>query len=241
MFKKIIKYRTIKTEISYKLLLYLILFIFSINFTAYSKNYSTILDYKFSLKDTIKPEDKILWDIKKRNKKFIPVIKIIGHSWTVGAFKGQEEYFKINGIIIEESSKIGSSIKWATNQLDSVNENKYDAIVLLSGINDYRKSVQSIADDFLEFIEKALTKAPVVFIFNIPYYEPAAEKIAIINDWLWEMSELNKEIVIIDLYSEIEAQKKDGLEFSSDGLHLKNYDCVMDLLIYYIKYYYNIE
>ncbi len=224
-----------------KYLLFTFLYIVIVTCYSYSGNFNKNLTKEIIPKDTTKPENDILWDIKKKSTPFIPYIKIIGHSWAVGAFKGQEEYFKINGIIIDETSKIGTSIKWATEQLDSVPENKFDAIVLLSGINDYRKSVQAIADDFLEFMEKAISKAPVVFIFNIPYYEPAAEKIAIINDWLWEMSKLNNEIVIIDLFSEIEAQKKDGLELSKDGLHLKNYDCVMDLLIYYIKYYYDIK
>lgn len=225
----------------YKLSLFFLLSLFLCINISFSKYLKPISGKDLLYKDTTKNEKDILWDIKKKSTKFIPYIKIIGHSWAVGAFKGQEEYFKINGILIDETSKVGTSLKWAIKQLDSVPENKFDAIVLLSGINDYKKSVQEIADDFLKFMEKALTKAPVVFVFNIPYYEPAAEKITIINDWLMEMSELNKEIVVIDLYSEIEAQKKDGLELSKDGLHLKNYDCVMDLLIYYIKYYYGIE
>ncbi|MCX7833603.1 MAG: hypothetical protein N2490_05275 [Ignavibacteria bacterium] len=235
------KYNKTIVKASIKFLLFICLFLvqnFNIVYSGYLK---TLTIPSILLKDTTKPENDIIWDIKKKSSKFIPYIKIIGHSWAVGAFKGQEEYFKMNGIIIDETSKVGTSIKWATQQLDSVAENKFDAIVLLSGINDYKNSVQEIADDFVKFMEKALTKAPVVFVFNIPYYEPAAEKIAIINDWLWEMSKLNNEIIVIDLYSEIEAQKKDGLEMSKDGLHLKNYDCVMDLLIYYIKYYYDIK
>lgn len=236
-----IKYKKLKSRNIYKFLLLIWLNLFLINTFSFSKNITYPDLCNFISKDTTKPEDELLWDIKKKSKKFIPYIKIIGHSWAVGAFKGQEEYFKYNGIIIDETSEIGTSLKWATKQLENVPENKFDAIVLLSGINDYQKSVQAIADDFLEFIELALNKVSVVFIFNIPYFEPAAEKIVIINDWLSEMSELNKEIVVIDLFSEIEAQKKDGLELSKDGLHLKNYDCIMDLLIYYIKYYYNIK
>ena len=56
---------------------------------------------------------------------FVPNIKIIGHSWAVGTFKGKEEYFKKYGITIDETSEIGTSLSWAYEKLKDVPEGKY--------------------------------------------------------------------------------------------------------------------
>jgi hypothetical protein len=182
-----------------------------------------------------------LVNIKRNSQTFIPFIKVIGHSWAVGAFEGYEEFFWRYGIITDVESEIGTSLKWAVDRAKEIpDKNEYDAIFLLSGINDYRNSPQAIADNFAEFFNVALSKVPVIFVCNIAYYKPAEEKVAIINEWLFDIDKKYPEIRIIDLYSEIEAQKKEGLEMGTDGLHPKSYDSIQDLFLYYILKYYKL-
>lgn len=176
-----------------------------------------------------------LLNIKRNSQRFIPYVKVIGHSWAVGAFEGYEEFFWNYGIITDVESRIGTSLKWAVEKAKEISDtNEYDAIFLLSGINDYRNSPQAIADNFAEFFNAALSKVPVIFVCNIAYYKPAEETVAIINEWLFDIDKKYPEIRIIDLYGEIEAQKKEGLEMGTDGLHPRSYDSIQDLFIYYI-------
>ncbi|MBN1633145.1 MAG: SGNH/GDSL hydrolase family protein [Ignavibacteria bacterium] len=192
------------------------------------------------IRDTNLYTDSLL-KIKRNSESFIPYIKIIGHSWAVGAFEGYEEFFWQYGIIIDQESNLGTSLQWATNKAKEISDtNEYDAIFLLSGINDYRNSPQVIANDFAEFFNVSLSKVPVIFICNIANYKPAEEVIAIMNEWLLDIGKKYPEIQIIDLYSEIEIQKENGLEMSTDGLHPQNYDSIQDLFIYYILKYYNL-
>lgn len=182
-----------------------------------------------------------LLNIKRNSETFIPYIKVIGHSWAVGAFEGYEEFFWKYGIIADQESELGTSIKWAVNKVNEISDtNEYDAIFLLSGINDYRNTPQSIANDFADFFNVSLSKVPVIFVCNIAYYKPAEEVVTIINEWLSDIGKKYPEIQIIDLYSEIEAQKKDGLDMSTDGLHPRSYDSIQDLFIYYILKYYKL-
>lgn len=169
-----------------------------------------------------------------------PYIKVIGHSWAVGAFTGQEKYFEDNGIRIDETSKVGTSLIWAVEEIKKVPPKKYDAICLLSGINDFQSSPDVAATQFSEFFEIAFSKANTIFVYNIPYYEPAKEFVSIMNEWLNETAKINNGIIIIDIYSEIELQKKEGLEMDPSGLHPRSYDSIQDILIYMVKYYYNL-
>lgn len=182
-----------------------------------------------------------LLNIKRNSTDFIPYIKVIGHSWAVGAFEGYEEFFWKYGIIVDVESEIGTSLKWAVEKAKEIPDtNEYDAIFLLSGINDYRNSPQAIANSFADFFNIALSKVPVIFVCNLAYYKPAEEIVMIINEWLSDIDKKYPEIRIIDLYSEIEAQKKEGLEMGKDGLHPASYDSIQDLFIYYILKYYKI-
>ena len=175
-------------------------------------------------------------------KKFTPNIKVIGHSWAVGTFKGYEEYFKKYGIKIDETSEIGTSVSWAYEKLKDVPEGKYDALCILTGINDYKRDVNYISNVFSDIFELGLTKTPVIFVYNIAYYEPASDMIKIMNKWLDETSKLNpKTIIIIDDYNEIELQKKDGFKMSGDGLHPSSYDILQNLFIYTVKNYYGLK
>lgn len=193
------------------------------------------------VRDTNLYTDSLL-NIKKNSETFIPYIKVIGHSWAVGAFEGYEEFFRQYGIIIDQESALGTSVKWAVNKAKEIPDtNKYDAIFLLTGINDYRNSPQGIANDFADFFNVSLSKVPVIFICNIAYYKPAEEVVTIINEWLSDIGKEYPEIKIIDLYSEIEAQKKEGLDMSKDGLHPRSYDSIQDLFIYYILKHYNLQ
>jgi hypothetical protein len=192
------------------------------------------------IKDTNTYIDSLL-TIKRNSKTFIPYIKVIGHSWAVGAFEGYEEFFWQYGIIVDQESGLGTSLKWAVNKAEEISDtNEYDAIFLLSGINDYRNTPQNIANDFANFFNISLSKVPVIFVCNIGYYKPAEEVVTIINEWLSDIGKKYPEIQIIDLYNEIEAQKKDGLDMSSDGLHPRSYDSIQDLFIYYILKYYKL-
>jgi len=199
----------------------------------------------FAIPGNIKNDSNVyidsLLNIKRNSTVFIPYIKVIGHSWAVGAFEGYEEFFWRYGIITDIESEIGTSLKWAVKKAKEVPDtNEYDAIFLLSGINDYRNSPQTIADNFAEFFNAALSKVPVIFVCNISYYKPAEETVEIVNEWLFDIDKKYPEIRIIDLYGEIEAQKKEGLEMGTDGLHPKNYDSIQDLFIYYILKYYKL-
>lgn len=183
-----------------------------------------------------------LLNIKRNSENFIPYIKVIGHSWAVGAFEGYEEFFWQYGIIVDEESETGTSLKWAVEKAKQISDtNEYDAIFLLSGINDYRNSPQVIANNFSEFFNTALTKVNIIFVCNIAYYKPAEEVVAVVNEWLSDIGKTYPEIRILDLYSEIEAQKKDGLEMGTDGLHPRSYDSIQDLFIYYILKHFNLH
>jgi len=182
-----------------------------------------------------------LLEKRQNSSEIIPYVKVIGHSWAVGAFKGFEEFFWSYGIIIDEKTMTGTSISWATEVAKQISDtNEYDAIFLLSGINDYRNTPQTIANNFADFFNISLSKVPVIFVCNIGYYEPAKEVIAIVNEWLFEVGKKYPEIQILDLFGEIEAHKKDGLEMSTDGLHPRNYEPIQDLFIYYILKYYKL-
>jgi hypothetical protein len=192
------------------------------------------------VRDTISYTDSLL-NIKRSSETFIPYIKVIGHSWAVGAFEGYDEFFWQYGIITDQESELGTSVKWAVDKAKEISDtNEYDGIFLLTGINDYRNTPQNIANDFADFFNVSLSKVPVIFVCNIAYYKPAEEMVTIINEWLSDIGKKYPEIQIIDLYSEIEAQKKDGLDMSTDGLHPRSYDSIQDLFIYYILKYYKL-
>lgn len=188
----------------------------------------------------ILPINLIAQDDSTSKKIKIPYIKVIGHSWAVGAFSGQEKYFDDSGIRVDETSMVGTSIKWAVEEIKKVPQKKYDAICLLTGINDFQSSPEVAALAFSEFFEIAFTKANTIFVYNVPYYEPAKDFVSIMNEWLGETAKINDGIIIIDIYSEIELQKKDGLEMDPTGLHPRSYDSIQDIFIYMVKYYYNL-
>lgn len=173
---------------------------------------------------------------------FVPNIKVIGHSWAVGTFKGKEEYFKKYGIIIDETSEVGTSLNWTYDKLKDVPEGKYDALCILTGINDYKRDIGYITQMFSNILELGLSKAPVIFVFNIGYYEPATEMVKIMNEWLDESAKLNPGlIVVIDIYNELEARKKEGFKMSGNGLHPSRYDVLQNLFIYVVKNYYGLK
>ncbi|MCX6159161.1 MAG: hypothetical protein NTY74_14370 [Ignavibacteriae bacterium] len=175
-------------------------------------------------------------------KNFIPKIKVIGHSWAVGTFKGKEDYFKKQGIIIDETSEVGTSLTWAYERLIDVPENKYDALCILTGINDYKNDLGKVTEVFSNILELGVSKAPVIFVFNIGYYEPAVEMVAFMNDWLNEVAKLNPNlIIVIDIYGEIESKKKDGFKMSSNGLHPSSYDIIQKLFVSVVKDHYNLK
>lgn len=174
------------------------------------------------------------------NKYFMPNIKVIGHSWAVGTFKGKEEYFRQYGIIIEDTTKIGSSLKWAYERLQEVPENKYDAVCVLSGINDYKSDMNSILRTFSDILELGVQKAPVIFIFNIGNYYKAQDMVRITNEWLQEAAYLNPGvIVLVDIYNAIEKGKENGtFKMRSDGLHPENYKMFQDYFINVVQNFY---
>ena len=175
-------------------------------------------------------------------KSFVPNIKVIGHSWAVGTFKGKEDYFKKQGILIDETSEVGTSLSWAYERLKEVPENKYDALCILTGINDYKNDLGKVTKVFSNILELGVSKAPLIFVFNIGYYEPAVEMVTYMNDWLNEVAKLNPNlIIVIDVYSEIESKKKDGFKMSSNGLHPSSYDIIQKLFVSVVKDYYSIK
>lgn len=173
---------------------------------------------------------------------FVPNIKVIGHSWAVGTFKNNEDFFIKHNIKIDEASEVGTSLKWAYEKLKDLPNEKYDAICILTGINDYKKSINYIVKMFSDILELAVTKASVVFIFNIAYYEPAEEMVSEINDWLNEAALLNPGIIVlVDAYNEIELRKKEGFKMSSNGLHPSSYEILQNLFVSAVQKHYKLK
>lgn len=170
-----------------------------------------------------------------------PKIMVIGHSWAYGAFHNDSSYFSRYGLQIDEITKVGTSLQWTLDNLKSVQENKYDAICIFSGINDYQSDVNYMAEKFLQIFEEGFRKAPVLFVFNIPDWSRASEKVKVLNEWLTEMGKINEGLIILDINKEVELQKKDGFKMSADGLHPSDYGIVKDFFIYFVQKYYNIK
>jgi hypothetical protein len=166
---------------------------------------------------------------------------VIGHSWAYGAFHNDSSYFSRYGLQIDEITKVGTSLQWTLDNLKSVPENKYDAICIFSGINDYQYDVNYMSDKFLQIFEEGFRKAPVLFVFNIPDWSRASEKVKVLNDWLADMGKINEGLIILDINKEVELQKKDGFRMSADGLHPSDYGIVKDFFIYFVQKYYNIK
>lgn len=188
--------------------------------------------------------DSIIADEKNEQagENFIaPKIMVIGHSWAYGAFHNDSSYFSRYGLQIDEITKVGTSLQWTLDNLKSVPENKYDAICIFSGINDYQYDVNYMSDKFLQIFEEGFRKAPVLFVFNIPDWSRASEKVKVLNDWLADMGKINEGLIILDINKEVELQKKDGFRMSADGLHPSDYGIVKDFFIYFVQKYYNIK
>jgi hypothetical protein len=188
--------------------------------------------------------DSIMADEKNEQagENFIaPKIMVIGHSWAYGAFHNDSSYFSRYGLQIDEITKVGTSLQWTLDNLKSVPENKYDAICIFSGINDYQYDVNYMSDKFLQIFEEGFRKAPVLFVFNIPDWSRASEKVKVLNDWLADMGKINEGLIILDINKEVELQKKDGFRMSADGLHPSDYGIVKDFFIYFVQKYYNIK
>lgn len=170
----------------------------------------------------------------------IPYIMVIGHSWAYGAFHNYNDFFKNYNINIDENTQVGTSLQWTLENVQSLPENKYNALCIFSGINDYRYDVNYIAEKFVQIFQEGFKKANVLFVFNIPDYPPASEKVKVLNEWLSEMAKINEGLIIIDINKEIELQKSSGFKMSADELHPSSYDVVQDLFIYVVqKYFYN--
>lgn len=206
--------------------------------------YSYVTPQEVNVSDSSKQKSDTVQTVtndKDKKKVTRPRILVIGHSWAYGAFHNDSLYFSEYGINIDEITKIGSSVQWAIDTLKNVPEKNYDAICIFTGVNDYKNEVNYIADKFYELFQEGFNKAPVLFVFNIPDWKPASEKIKVLNQWLDDMAKLNDGLIIFDIYNEMELQKQNGFQMRADGLHPSNYDVVRNFFIYFVQKYYNIK
>gem|GEM_PF-3962158 len=221
----------------FKLIIITYLMFFSV-YTYVSPQEISVSDSSAIVPDSIMADEKN----EQAGENFIaPKIMVIGHSWAYGAFHNDSSYFSRYGLQIDEITKVGTSLQWTLDNLKSVPENKYDAICIFSGINDYQYDVNYMSDKFLQIFEEGFRKAPVLFVFNIPDWSRASEKVKVLNDWLADMGKINEGLIILDINKEVELQKKDGFRMSADGLHPSDYGIVKDFFIYFVQKYYNIK
>jgi len=148
-----------------------------------------------------------------------PKYYITGHSWAVGTFESLDS---IDTIDYKLEAKTGASMDWSLRRIKRLEQNEYTAIVIFTGINDYRNGNEFIKNKFNELITESFRKVSKVYLFNIPKY------------YLFDVTEINEYLnglqieglIILDVCSEYE---------NSNSLHPRSYFKAKQLFLNSIK------
>ena len=165
-----------------------------------------------------------------------PSMLVVGHSWADGIASGYEaEIGGALGMRTVADAKDGASIAYATIGIKKA-PGDFICALIITGINDFRKSQGDVKQSFEALIRAARDKVDGrVYVANVPYYDAAGkEKIDGINRDLKALCRKYPEVVCIDLNAElksVEGGKRKHPEYSPARLHPASYAGIREFLI----------